>query len=132
MKRKPKSARRSHIQLASIKMLALEIKRTSGFKHCIALNIAARQLGFQNYYQARSTASPMHQFPALAHRVVLDAARDFQPVAVLRRLASTSKRTSRNTGGTAEIMLKYIDIKLIHSSGKPGVIWNNHYYRQQP
>lgn len=132
MKRKPKSARCGHSQLASIKMLAHEIKKTSGLKHYKALNMAARQFGFQNYYQARSTASPMYQFPALAHKVVLDYARDFQPVAVLRRLATTSKRTCKDTGGTVEKMLGSIGIRLMHSSGKSGVKWNNNYYTLQP
>ena len=87
-------------------------------------------IGFNK--NARSTASPMYQFPALAHKVVLDYARDFQPVAVLRRLATTSKRTCKDTGGTVEKMLGSIGIRLMHSSGKSGVKWNNNYYTLQP
>lgn len=123
MKTKPKGAIYGHHQLASIKLLAREIKTNTGVKHCIALCMAARRYGFQSYVQARAAASPMGPFPSLAHRIIMDNARDFQPTAVLRQLVTSSKRTTKAMGGLVE--------KLFGST-KPGVRWKSYYNGTHP
>lgn len=132
MKTKPKGARYGHHQLASIKLLAREIKANTGVKHCIALCMAAKRYGFQSYVQARAAASPMGQFPDLAHKIIMDNARYFQSTAVLRQLVTRSKQTTKAMGGLMEKIRGSIAATPINSSGKPEVRWRNYYYSMHP
>ncbi|MCH7299984.1 hypothetical protein MBA34_13140 [Pseudomonas capeferrum] len=97
MKTKPKGASYGHHQLPSIKLLAREIKKNTGVKHCIALSMSAKRYGFQSYAQARAAASPTGPFPGFVHKIFMDNARGFQSTSILRRLVTAIKRTSRMT-----------------------------------
>lgn len=132
MKRKPKSAGYGHNQLASIKLLAHEIKKTTGFKHCIALNMASRRFGFKSYNQARTAASSTGPLPGFPRAICVDRARDF-PTYTLKQLATTlnvivaHNQNNRMTGGRIEKTLESISAAINHSNA-PGLRWKNHYY----
>lgn len=89
MSRKLSRAVYGYSQLLAIKRLARDIKKSSGLKHHIALNIAAMNFGFRSYKQARITPNSRFLFPGLPHTIVLDDIGDFPYRPNLRRLATT-------------------------------------------